>query len=230
MKIVGISCNLGVSLKQSVHKVNANYIKALEKAGCAVVIIPQVEEAILNGIVDHLDGIVFTGGDDIDPEFYHEEKSKYVKKVDLNRDHYEFALLKRAIKRKLPVLGICRGCQLINVYLGGSLYQDCRLCPSNTLNHKTPANKAATMHNIVIRNDSFLEDILGEVAIVNSYHHQAINKVGKDLLKIALSNDGIVEGIQHKYLPIVGLQFHPEKNIEEDHKMQMIFNKWVKEL
>ncbi len=230
MKLVGVSCNLGVSLKQSVHKVNDNYIKALEKAGCAVVVIPQVDDDIIKGIVEHLDGIVLTGGDDVDPALYQEEKSNYVKKTDVNRDRYEMAILKHAVKRKLPVLGICRGCQLINVYFGGNLYQDNRLCPSNTLKHRTPSNKPATMHNIVVRNDSFLEDILGEVAVVNSYHHQSVHKLGKDLMKIALSNDGIVEGIQHKVLPIVGLQFHPEKNCEEDHKMQMIFDKWVKEL
>ena len=230
MKLVGISCDIGESIKQSVHKINDTYIKALESAGCAIVVIPQVNKKSIKGIVERLDGIVLSGGEDIDPSFYHEDKTKFVKRTKIERDNYEMLLLKYAVARKIPVLGICRGCQLINVYFGGSLYQDNSLCPSNTLMHHAKANKEAIMHNIIVRNDSFLDDILGEVAIVNSYHHQSIHKLGKGLMKIALSNDGIVEGIQHKELPIVGLQFHPEKNFKQDKKMQLIFEKWVKEL
>ena len=230
MKLVGISCEVGESFKKSVNKLNVSYIQALENAGCAIVIIPQVDEENIKGIVEHLDGVVLSGGDDIDPSFYHEEKSKFVKRTKIERDKYEMLLLKYAIKRKIPVLGICRGCQLINVYFGGSLYQDNSLCSSNTIMHHSKGFKEAIMHNIIIRNDSFLDDILGEVAVVNSYHHQSIHKLGKGLMKIALSNDGIVEGIEHKELPIVGLQFHPEKNFNQDKKMQLIFEKWVKEL
>ena len=184
----------------------------------------------IKALVEKLDGVLLTGGKDVNPLIYNEQPHVLCKQTMMERDRYEAIVLKYAHERKIPVLGICRGCQFINVYFGGSLYQDNSLCDSNTIDHNQKEAYHCPSHSINVREGSFLYDIFGEVGLVNSFHHQSIKRVAKGFKKIAISNDGIIEGIEGIRWPIVGLQFHPEMMHDADVKMQMIFDKWVKQL
>lgn len=138
------------------------------------------------------DGLILCGGGDISPSFYNEENiSSY--DVDYNLDLYEFNLLKEFVNLKKPVLGICRGIQLINVFFKGTLCQDIK-------NHK--GDNGDIYHDIIVNNREIQ---------VNSYHHQAIKKLGDGLLITAKALDGTIEAIRHKTLPVYGVQFHPER-------------------
>lgn len=147
------------------------------------------------------DGLILCGGDDICPQFYNEENTN-CKKIDIFRDKYEFELLKSFIARKKAVLGICRGLQIINVFFGGSLYQHIE-------NHKN--NDGTDAFHQVTAKESFLKNLYGENFLVNSCHHQAIKNLGKNLLITALSPDNVIEGIVHKNLSVIGVQWHPER-------------------
>ncbi|MDD6525680.1 MAG: gamma-glutamyl-gamma-aminobutyrate hydrolase family protein [Firmicutes bacterium] len=231
MKLIGITCEIDDSEKRVADRVPHNYSDSIIKAGGIPVIIPMHRnEEVIKALVEKLDGVLLTGGKDVNPLIYNEQPHVLCKQTMMERDRYEALVLKYAHERKIPVLGICRGCQFINVYFGGSLYQDNSLCDSNTIDHNQKEAYHCPSHSINVREGSFLYDIFGEVGLVNSFHHQSIKRVAKGFKKIAISNDGIIEGIEGIRWPIVGLQFHPEMMHDADVKMQMIFDKWVKQL
>lgn len=147
------------------------------------------------------DGLILCGGNDISPSFYNEENT-FSQGIDYDRDLYEFQLLNQFVQLKRPVLGICRGMQIINVFFGGTLHQHIE-------NHKS-ADGTDIYHGISIEN-GFLSDLYGKSATVNSCHHQAVNKLGNTLLVTAIAPDNTIEGIMHKTLPIIGVQWHPER-------------------
>lgn len=158
--------------------------------------IKTYEDAVKNAgaeIGDSLsNGLILCGGGDISPSFYNEENTS-AHNVDYNLDLYEFDLLKKYVALKKPVLGICRGMQIINVFFGGSLYQHIE-------NHKS--NDGDIFHPIIYNNKEF---------IVNSCHHQAVKNLGDSIIPTAFSLDGTIEAIKHKILPVYGVQFHPER-------------------
>ena len=167
--------------------------------------IENYKNAVINagGILGEkdCDGLILCGGGDISPEFYNEENTNCLD-IDFSRDRYEFELLKNFIARKKAVLGICRGIQIINVFFGGSLYQ-------NIENHKNNDGTDA-YHQVTVRK-SFLKNLYGENFLVNSCHHQSIKSLGKNLSVTALAPDNTIEGIVHKNLSIIGVQWHPER-------------------
>ncbi len=169
-----------------------NYVNAINLSGGVAVLYPTDIEC---------DGLLLCGGGDIEPSFYNEENSRSVR-IDTDRDKREFDLLEKFIKEKKTILGICRGLQVINVFFGGTLFQDIP-------NHSSDDNMV-TIHNVSVKKNSFLYSFYGEDIIVNSYHHQAIKVLGQNLSVIAQS-ENIVEGIVHETLPIMALQFHPER-------------------
>lgn len=169
-----------------------NYVNAINLSGGEAVLYPSDIEC---------DGLLLCGGGDIEPSFYNEENSHSIR-IDIDRDKREFELLEKFIKEKKPILGICRGLQVINVFFGGTLFQDIP-------NHSSDDNMV-TIHNVSVKKDSFLYSFYGENIIVNSYHHQAIKVLGENLFTIA-QNENIIEGIVHETLPIMALQFHPER-------------------
>lgn len=156
---------------------------------------------------ENCDGLILCGGGDISPTFYG-EKNIQSQNIDYNNDLYEFSLLNQFVQLKKPVLGICRGMQIINVFFGGTLYQ-------HIDNHKN-SDGTDLFHTISVKS-SFLYDLYGKSFTVNSCHHQAVNKLGNDLSVMAHSGE-IIEGICHKTLPIIGVQWHPER-IENGKKL-----------
>ena len=155
-------------------------------------------------IIPRLDGLLMSGGADIDPKRYGAEPEPELQSIEPARDEFELKILDLVYECELPVAGICRGLQILNVHAGGSLYQD---VPPHSVRDKAPSTR---VHDITTEKGSILEKLYGEKLEVNSLHHQSIKTLGKHFSASATSNDGIVEGIEHSQLPIVAVQWHPE--------------------
>ena len=167
-------------------------------------------------IIGSCDGIVFTGGPDIDPARYgKEEERKYCGEVDIPRDEMEFALFDHAVSLNMPVLGICRGMQLINVALGGSLYTDISTFIKTDIEHRRVEDRDS-VHGLVITPGSMLMKITDHLeGTVNSAHHQAVDRLSGDLAKSATSPDGIIEAIEWSTPQsrpfLFAVEWHPER-------------------
>ena len=155
-------------------------------------------------IIPRLDGLLMSGGADIDPKRYGAEPEPELQSIEPARDEFELKILELVYESELPVAGICRGLQILNVHAGGSLYQD---VPPHSVRDKAPSTR---VHDITTEKGSILEKLYGEKLEVNSLHHQSIKTLGKHFSASATSNDGIGEGIEHSQLPIVAVQWHPE--------------------
>lgn len=149
------------------------------------------------------DALILCGGGDIHPKFLGEE-NKGSKDIDERRDECEFALIDAFVQAKKPVLGICRGVQLANIYFGGTIFQH---IPSFEFHRKS----GDAMHFVTACGESVIKSLYGERFKVNSMHHQAINLVSNDLFVTHTADDGVVEGLEHKSLPFIGVQWHPER-------------------
>ncbi len=150
---------------------------------------------------DDLDGLILCGGADVDPRHYCEEINGSVG-IDAERDVVEFALVKAFLDAGKPVMGICRGHQLINVYFGGSLHQDIA---------EAELHKGGKAHLVTSAPDSVLRSLYGETFSVNSTHHQATKELGKGLRATAVWNDKYIEATEHTSLPVLSVQWHPER-------------------
>ncbi|MCR4740182.1 MAG: gamma-glutamyl-gamma-aminobutyrate hydrolase family protein [Lachnospiraceae bacterium] len=189
------------------------YMKVLEKCGGLPVMLPLTgNEEELKDAFSLCDGILFTGGHDVSPAVYGESIKEYCGTICDTRDKMEGILLNLCLKEDKPFLGICRGIQFINAYLGGSLYQDLPAeYDTKTEHHMTPPYDRA-VHKVEVLTGSRLADIIGEgVHEVNSYHHQAIKKLSPMVRKAAVSEDGLTEAIEipdKKFA--LAIQWHPE--------------------
>lgn len=217
---IGTMTNLGFR-GQDWQVIAGDYIKAVELAGGCPVIIPIVDKVdTIWEFVKRLDGIIFTGGSDINPYHYGENPMDGLSTVNPFRDYHEIELCKKVLyETEIPILGICRGCQLINITAGGTLYQDLKTQWLDGFNHNL-ANfpKYYPSHEVVIEEESKLRDIFGKSTLgVNSFNHQAIKDLGKDLIPTMKSEDGLIEGIEmegHRF--VVAVQWHPEMMVEKD--------------
>jgi putative glutamine amidotransferase len=197
------------------------YSDAISKAGGVPVILPIAKnKQETKEIFERLNGILFAGGNDIAPGRYGEEiRTAY--DIDEQRDKHEFELMRLALESHIPVLAICRGMQLLNVFRGGTLYQDISQEIPSAKNHigyvDVSHDPAYLTHTLTIMPDSQLSKILGKTEIKsNSRHHQAVKEVGKGLIVNAYSEDGIIEGIEdgnEKF--VIGVEPHPESLVEK---------------
>jgi microsomal dipeptidase-like Zn-dependent dipeptidase/gamma-glutamyl-gamma-aminobutyrate hydrolase PuuD len=162
--------------------------------------------------VAQLDGIVFTGGEDFAPAYFGEEEHEHLGEVNVNRDTYDLTLFKLASDRNIPTLGICRGLQLINVGMGGTLYQDLPSQKPSDINHRQQEAGTVATHSVSVVEGSLMHQILGEKEIqVNTFHHQAIKKLAPGLKIVGWANDSVPEMIEaYPNRQILGTQFHPE--------------------
>ena len=182
------------------------YSLRVREAGGLAVELPAIDSP--RDYVERLDAVVLTGGGDIAPERWNGPvDSSYM--VSKERDAFEFGLLKAAVDSKVPVLGICRGLQVINVFFGGTLVP--HLGESEGDRHsKSAADRAQPRHSIECMPDSILSELYGPTVMVNSFHHQAVDRIGQGLRATACSPDGTVEGIEDMSGLLVGVQWHPE--------------------
>lgn len=208
--LIGISC----SHPAARSAVNLTYTESVIQAGGVPLMIPVTADSLLlRDIIGRLDGIILTGGEDIHPSYYHEEPLPELGSVDALRDVYDLTLIRLASDFNVPMLGICRGEQLINVAFGGSLYQDIpSQCPDTTIHHQQKESSRVGTHRVRFQPGSQLAAMLGHTEwITNSHHHQAVKQVALTLKATAWSDDGIVEGFESSCEhPVWGVQFHPE--------------------
>ena len=198
-----------------------------EAGGLPLILPPVLGEGEASLVLSPLDGLILSGGWDIAPEWYGEEESPLVERADPERDRAELALVREALRAELPLLAICRGVQLLNVALGGTLYLDVLAQVSAALLHR-PAEgqpKDASVHQVRLAVGSRLAAILGTTEVrVNSFHHQAVRDVGDGLVVTAHAPDGVVEGLEYRTHPFcVGVQWHPEIPIGNQEGMERLF-------
>ena len=212
--------------------VNNDYILSVIKNGGIPFIIPFNEnEEVIKAQMEMIDGLLLSGGQDVAPKNYGEEPTPKLGDIFPERDDFEYALLKSALEAKKPVLGICRGSQIINTYFNGSLYQDLSYIGKDVLKHNQVNSPSMVTHSVTIDKSSKLFDIFGEEKIrVNSFHHQAVKKVGEGLVKAAKAPDGIVEAIEKTDYPfLVAVQWHPEMLQNSVDMMNKLFLRFIEE-
>ncbi|HCJ57556.1 gamma-glutamyl-gamma-aminobutyrate hydrolase family protein [Lutispora sp.] len=234
---IGIHTNLGCK-NQSWLLLADDYIKSVEEMGGTPVVIPVLEDyKNILGFVDNLDGVIFSGGNDLNPKYYNEEAEFEYKNLLESLDKLEIYLYKKILmETDMPILGICRGLQLINTVHGGKLYQEMRMgeYPKHTYSAE-PVSKSFIAHMVSIEENSLLHKIVkGKSIKTNSFHHQSIKVLGKGLKVNAISEDGIIEGIEgidDRFL--LAVQWHPEmlapKESINDIYSRRIFEYFIKE-
>jgi putative glutamine amidotransferase len=188
------------------------YLRAIEAAGGLPVVLPPLSGDALEPLVEHLTGICLSGGPDLGPESYGQERHPALGPTEDDVDRFELALARIAWRRGLPLLAICRGAQALNVMRGGTLVQHLPDLDDRSVGHRQEGPGDELTHPIEIDDGSLLADVMGErSARVNSFHHQAVDKLGRGLRVVARSPDGVVEGIEapgRGY--VLGVQWHAE--------------------
>jgi putative glutamine amidotransferase len=212
--VIGVTAAPLTLAGRATQFVHRDYLEAVAGAGGTALIIPTSGTVEPAGIVRLLDGVVLTGGGDVTPRRYGQEVAPETGGIDPGRDAAELALLAAALDWRTPLLAICRGCQLLNVAMGGSLHQQ---LPAGTgVEHMVPDRRAMPVHGVTLDPDSVLAAALGAIdggpirLGVNSVHHQGIDRLGAGLREAAWSDDGLVEGVVVEDHPVLGVQWHPE--------------------
>jgi putative glutamine amidotransferase len=192
-----------------------DYVASIEQAGGRARVLEVSESP--RKLLSELDGVVLTGGGDVDPVLYGEDRHPTVEDAEPGRDEFEIDLARRAVEADLPLLAICRGAQVLNVAAGGTLVQDIPSAVTSELRHSIQEPKNAVAHDVRVTPGSRLEHALGSTVDaahtcrVNSRHHQSVGRVGNGLAASAVAADGIVEGIERPASTFcVGVQWHPE--------------------
>ena len=205
---------------------------AIYQAGMLPIIFPLTEPKDAPTYIKQVDALILAGGADIDPLLYQEEPRPKIGVIEPLRDKFEIALIHEAIKQNKPILGICRGLQILNVAHGGSLYQDLSYYPDTKINHQQTSPWEYPTHTIEIAEGSILEETLSKKSIVNSYHHQAVKQLADAFKPIAWSPDGLVEAFESKQSNpyILALQWHPELLINQHPESLLIFKKFRKKV
>ena len=230
-KIIDISANVEVATDIPPFagckriKIFDEYISSVIAAGGIPIILPvTTDKEVLDKHLELIDGLIISGGYDIDPLRYNEEPHKLLQATCSERDEFEFYLAKKAIEKSIPLLGICRGHQIINVVNGGSLYQDISLKEGTYINHVQSNHGTEVSHTIDIDKTSMLYSILGETALVNSLHHLAIKDLAPGFKAVATSKDGVIEAIEKiDGSFVMGVQWHPEALSSKNDSMLNIF-------
>lgn len=212
--------------------VNNDYIQSVAMSKAIPYILPIInDDELIREQVSNIDGLILSGGHDINPLLWSEEPHQKLGSILPKRDSYDTKLLKIAIEMKKPILGICRGEHLINVAEGGSLYQDLSLMEGTYIKHNQQHLSNIPTHTVDIKEGTKLFEILGEkTLLVNSFHHLGVKKVAPGYIVSATAKDGVVEAIEKEGEDfVIGLQWHPEMMTKENPMMQKIFKALVKE-
>lgn len=216
-----------------INERNADYaprmaVNAVLKSGGIPIILPNSDPANVPAYLESFDGILFLGGYDVDPTFYQEEPELKLGKTYIPRDRFEVELVRQAYQAGKAIFGICRGLQVINVALGGTLYQDLSENPDAKLKHTQTAPGNLPTHHINVASDSRLFKIMGERPYVNSRHHEAVKRVAPHLKVTARADDQVVEAIESQDNDqVLAVQWHPENMYRHNQDMQDLFRDLV---
>lgn len=220
---IGITAALS-SESRLMFNVNEDYVRNIVRAGGNPILLPPFGNT--NDIANKIDALLLPGGGDVSPLFYGEEPMKQTKSICHHLDLFEHHLLHQMIKTGKPVLGICRGMQIINTALGGSLYQDIPTQLPDAIEHYQDIEfRHEPFHVVHFLQDSILQKIFKSDKLqVNSFHHQAVKKVAPDLRAVAFTTDGIIEAIEGYSGYVLGVQWHPETMTQYSPLQFLIFN------
>jgi putative glutamine amidotransferase len=211
--VTGTADSLGSSPRRV--RVNEAYTNAIAAAGLIPLVVPPITgDAFAARVLDAVDGLVLTGGEDVEPRLFGAARHPATHAPNAPRDECELSLARQARERGLPTLAICRGLQLLNVENGGSLVQDIPTERPGALPHDLEGDRSARVHSVRLVAGSRLAQIVGEETVAtNSFHHQAIDRLGDGLRIVGQTSDGIVEGIESddEHWWMVGVQWHPEE-------------------
>lgn len=219
-----------VDMERESYWMIPGYMKGIEAAGGIPVMLPlTTDHEIIQKLVKDFDGFLLTGGQDVSPKIYGEEILPECGQINSERDEMERILIEKVIEMDKPMLGICRGIQILNAVLGGTLYQDLPMQHQSEIDHHMTPPYDRVVHKVILNEETPLYSILNVKELgVNSYHHQAIKDLSKKLNVAAVSEDGIVEGV---YMPdkkfVLATQWHPELSYCNDKNSMKIFETFV---
>lgn len=241
--VIGITCNFSFDDKQPIFEgigvakqnwqlVADDYISAIERAGGIPVIIPFLKDInVLKNIIFFIDGLFLTGGNDIDPRNYNQLALQKTGALNPERDSQDLFLTKFIIENtNIPILGVCRGMQVLNVVMGGTIQQE--IDPTKYMLHTLLMYpKDACSHKVQISPNSLLHDIIKSNTLgVNSFHHQAVDKLGQNIKTVAVTADGLVEALELDNANgrfLLAVQWHPEMMAEKYNVQQKIIDRFV---
>lgn len=234
MKKIGIAGNHNLHANPKfgtnyVNYIQKNYITGITDAGALPIILPISQPALVVDYVSVIDALVLAGGQDVSPDYYGEEPLPELGEIDRQRDIFELALVKEMIRVGKPIFGICRGAQVINVALGGTLYQDLASQYSglSVKHNQYPTKWATPTHELKWQRPNWLSNVISPKSLVNTFHHQAIKALGHGLVLDAVSSDGVIEAFSDEQRQIYGVQWHPEMLLMADPEAQKIFDTFI---
>jgi putative glutamine amidotransferase len=223
--VVGLT--LGDADQKGFHRMREDYVRSVERAGAVPLILPPVDPGDVGALLGRLDGVLLSGGADVDPALYGQAPHPKLGRVDRRRDDFEIALVREALRRDSPVLAICRGQQVLNVATGGTLVQDIPSTIEGAVGHDGTGPRFRRTHRVAVVSGTRLREILGQdVASVNSFHHQSVDAVGEGLVVSArCPEDGVVEGLEMPSRAFVlAVQWHPESFCGRPGSFQPLFD------
>jgi putative glutamine amidotransferase len=234
MPYVGLTMSVTDGASGERVSLNSAYAEAVQWAGGVPVLLPATLDARRQDeLMDNLQGLVLTGGGDIDPSLYGEPAHPETKGISARRDNFEREIIRRALERRMPILAICRGMQMLNVALGGTLYQHVPQAFGDTVQHDQVAAglpRHELVHPVEVRAGTLLGNIVGSGAVgVNSMHHQGVRSLGMHLVPVARAADGLIEAVEAPALGpfVMGVQWHPEELIADSQAARRLFDSFL---
>lgn len=216
MKKIGITGSSSIKGYNELISVQGAYVKSVIRAGHIPIIIPITDDDnLIDSYLDEVDGVVLTGGGDIHSKFYSEQPIRELGPINEERDLFDKKVIEKCLEKNIKMLGICRGCQFINILLGGTLYQDIYKQKGDVCGHNPDyftIRRDILYHDINIKEDTLLYKLVGKNKLgVNSFHHQAIKDIADKLEVCAISEDDVIEAAESKDGNILCIQWHPEE-------------------
>ncbi len=228
-KVIALSCD--IDEEQRIRLLQYYHVAISKSGGMPVIMPPFTDQQLIDEWLDTIgvDAVLLTGGADIEPHRFGELPHEHIGRMSAQRDDCELKLLDCAIKRKLPILGICRGMQIINVGLGGTLVQDMKSeLGEQFAYHDQTCPTTQPVHKVAFESGSKVAQLFGGTELAtNSHHHQCVKALGNGLKITGKSEDGIIEAIESPQQPIVAVQFHPERMAGSNPAMLDFFKNWI---
>lgn len=211
--------------------VTNSYIQSIRYSGGLPFLIPLVKSTV--AITDYIslcDGFLFCGGADITPLLFGQEPVNGIGETNIRLDIFQLRLMRKVLESQKPVLAICRGLQILNVACGGTIYQDLSLKQGDSLNHmQNSISRQDISHKVTVKPGTMLHRITGGILYTNSFHHQALHKLGKGLVSSAKTSDGAIEAVEMPERSfVIGVQWHPEAMYQTSPEMRELFSCFVK--